>query len=181
MFVRDKALNGGNEFMYYMSMFQFKTYEDYLNQAGMLKGPTLIKPEGLPEGYKFVKGNIQPPTVANKDKYEKEVKAEAKGKAAHFKKIEWKEIGEINLEFANGKDNLRMQVSYKINKDKPNSEYRYYTPEDYDAETVKKFPDLARNTLVWSDEDHVYNITTNPGNPLTKEEMIKLAEEAVKK
>lgn len=55
LYVRDKALNGGAEFMNYMNMFQFKTYEEYLNQAAKLKGPTLTKPEALPEGYKFVK------------------------------------------------------------------------------------------------------------------------------
>ncbi|WP_339273300.1 DUF4367 domain-containing protein [Paenibacillus sp. FSL W8-0187] len=181
LYVRDKALNGGSEFMYYMNMFQFKSYEDYLNQAGKLKGPTIKKPDDLPEGYQFVKGNIQPPIVANKDKYEKEVKSEAKGKAAYFKKIEWKEIGEINLEFANGKDNIQMQVSHKIDKDAASNGYRYIKSEKVDAKTAKKIPDMVRNTLTWSDQDYVYNITTNPGNPLTKEEMIKLAKTAVKK
>ncbi|MDR0267308.1 hypothetical protein [Paenibacillus sp.] len=183
LYVRDKALNGGEEFMNYMNMFQFKTYEDYLNQAAKLKGPTLTKPEGLPDGYKFVKGNIQPPFEKYLTQYQKEVKAEAaaKGKSAYYKKFDWKEPGEINLAFANGKDNLQMQVSYSVSKDKGTSGYSYRTADEFDSELAKKHPEWVRNKLSWSDEDHVYNITTNPGNPLTKEDLIKLAKTAVKK
>lgn len=183
LYVRDKGLNGGSEFMNYMNMFQFKTYEDYLNQAAKLKGPTLTKPEALPEGYKFVKGNIQPPLMKYLTLYQKEVKAEAaaQGKGVHYKKIDWKEMGEINLQFANGKDNVEMQVAQKFNKDKSSGEYRYFTSDEFDAETAKKHPEWVRNVLSWSDEDHVYNISTNPGNPLTKEDLIKFAETAVKK
>ncbi|BFH59731.1 DUF4367 domain-containing protein [Paenibacillus azoreducens] len=182
LYVRDKALNGGEEFMNYMNMFQFKTYEDYLNQAAKLTGPTLTKPEGLPDGYKFVKGNIQPPLIKYRTQYQKEVKAEAaaKGKGVYYKKFDWKEVGEINLEFANGKDNLQMQISYSLTKDKSNGGYSYRTADEFDAETAKKHPEWVRNMLSWSDGDHVYNITTNPGNPLSKEELIKLAETAVK-
>ena len=179
LYVRDKALNGGSEFMNYMNMFQFKTYEEYLNQAAKLKGPTLTKPESLPDGYKFVKGNIQPPVM----KYQKEVKAEAaaQGKGVHYKKIDWKEMGEINLQFANGKDNVEMQVAYSERKDKGNGGYSYHTADEFDAEMAKKHPNFVRNILSWSDQNYIYNITTNPGNPLTKEELIKLAETAVKK
>lgn len=183
LYVSDKNLNGGSEFLYYLDMFHFTNYENYLNQATKLQGPVLQKPEGLPEGYKFVKGNIQPPIAKNRAEYQKEVKAEAEaqGKGVYYKKFDWKEIGEINLTFANGKDNLQMQVSHKIDKDKSSGEYRYYTSDDYDAETAKKHPEWVRNVLSWSDEDHVYNITTNPGSPLTKEDLIKFAETAVKK
>ena len=183
LYVSDKNLNGGSEFLYYLDMFNFTNYESYLNQATKLQGPVLQAPEGLPEGYEFVKGNIQPPVAKNRAEYQKEVKAEAEaqGKGVHYKKFDWREMGEINLTFANGKDNLQMQVSHKIDKDKSSSEYRYYTSDDYDAETAKKHPEWVRNVLTWSDEDHVYNITTNPGNPLTKEDLIKFAETAVKK
>ncbi|MFU1797417.1 DUF4367 domain-containing protein [Paenibacillus azoreducens] len=183
LYVADKNLNGGSEFLYYLDMFQSTNYEDYLNQAAKLQGPVLQKPEGLPEGYKFVKGNIQPPIAKNLAEYQREVKAEAEaqGKGVYYKKLDWKEMGEINLEFANGKDNLQMQVSHKINKDKASGEYRYHTADEFDAETAKKHPEWVRNILSWSDEDHVYNITTNPGNPLTKEDLIKFAETAVKK
>ncbi|MGG4106062.1 DUF4367 domain-containing protein [Paenibacillus lautus] len=183
LYVSDKNLNGGSEFLYYLDMFQFTNYEDYLNQATKLQGPVLQEPEGLPEGYNFVKGNIQPPIAKNRAEYQKEVKAEAEaqGKGVYYKKFDWKEMGEINLNFANGKDNLQMQVSHKINKDKSSGEYRYYTSDNYDAETAKKHPEWVRNVLSWSDEDHVYNISTNPGNPLTKEDLIKFAETAVKK
>ncbi|MFE0559425.1 hypothetical protein ACFW1P_26260 [Paenibacillus sp. NPDC058910] len=183
LYVRDKALNGGAEFMNYMNMFRFKTYEEYLNQAAKLKGPTLTKPEALPEGYKFVKGNIQPPLIKYLTQYQKEVKAEAaaQGKGVHYKKFVWKEMGEINLIFANGKDNLQMQVAYYVGKDKGNSGYSYHTADEFDAEIAKKHPDFVRNTLSWSDQNYIYNITTNPGNPLTKEELIKLSETAVKK
>ncbi|MGG3309495.1 hypothetical protein ABER23_18980 [Paenibacillus lautus] len=183
LYVRDKALNGGSEFMNYMNLLQFKTYEDYLNQAAKLKGPTLTMPKALPEGYKFVKGNIQPPLIKYLAQYQKEVKAEAAAqrKGVHYKKFDWKEFGEINLHFANGKDNLQMQVAYYVGKDKGNGGYNYHTAGEFDAEMAKKHPEFVSNTLSWSDQYYIYNITTNPGNPLTKEELIKLAETAVKK
>ncbi|MDR0267309.1 hypothetical protein [Paenibacillus sp.] len=183
LYVADKNLNGGSEFLYYLDMFQSTSYEDYLNQAAKLQGPVLQKPEGLSEGYKFVKGNIQPPIATNRAEYQKEVKAEAEaqGKGVYYKKFDWKEMGEVNLAFANGKDNLQMQVSHKIDKNKPNGGYSYRTADEFDAELAKKHPEWVRNVLSWSDEDHVYNITTNPGNPLTKEDLIKFAETVVKK
>ncbi|NOJ73530.1 hypothetical protein [Paenibacillus alvei] len=183
LYVSDPSLNGGSAFLYYLDMFKFTNYDDYLKQAAKLQGPVLQKPEGLPEGYKFENGNIQPPIAKNLKEFQQEVKAEAEaqGKSVHYKKFEWNEMGEINLTFANGKDNLEMQVVHKLGRNTASSGYRYMKSTEVDAEQGKKIPGLVRNKLIWSDQDHLYSITTNPGNPLTKDDLIKFAETAVKK
>lgn len=183
LYVSNPSLNGGSAFLYYLDMFKFTNYDDYLNQAGKLQGPVLQKPEGLPEGYKFENGNIQPPIAKHHKEFQREVKAEAEaqGKGVYYKKFDWNEMGEINLTFVNGKDNLEMQVAHSLGRKTANHGYRYIKSTEVDAEQGKKIPGLVRNKLIWSDQDHIYSITTNPGNPLTKEDLIKFAETAVKK
>lgn len=181
LYVSNPSLNGGSAFLYYLDMFKFTNYDDYLNQAGKLQGPVLQKPEGLPEGYKFENGNIQPPIAKHHKEFQREVKAEAQGKGVYYKKFDWNEMGEINLTFVNGKDNLEMQVAHSLGRKTANNGYRYIKSTEVDAEQGKKIPGLVRNKLIWSDQDHIYSITTNPGNPLTKEDLIKFAETAVKK
>jgi len=183
LYVSDPSLNGGSAFLYYLDMFKFTNYDDYLNQAGKLQGPVLQKPEALPEGYKFENGNIQPPIAKHHKEFQREVKAEAEaqGKGVYYKKFDWNEMGEINLTFVNGKDNLEMQVAHSLGRKTANNGYRYIKSTEVDAEQGKKIPGLVRNKLIWSDQDHIYSITTNPGNPLTKEDLIKFAETAVKK
>lgn len=183
LYVSNPSLNGGSAFLYYLDMFKFTNYDDYLNQAGKLQGPVLQKPEGLPEGYKFENGNIQPPIAKHHKEFQREVKAEAEaqGKGVYYKKFDWNEMGEINLTFVNGKDNLEMQVAHSLGRKTANNGYRYIKSTEVDAEQGKKIPGLVRNKLIWSDQDHIYSITTNPGNPLTKEDLIKFAETAVKK
>lgn len=183
LYVSNPSLNGGSAFLYYLDMFKFTNYDDYLNQAGKLQGPVLQKPEGLPEGYKFENGNIQPPIAKHHKEFQREVKAEAEaqGKGVYYKKFDWNEMGEINLTFVNGKDNLEMQVAHSLGRKTANNGYRYIKSTEVDAEQGKKIPGLVRNKLIWSDQDHLYSITTNPGSPLTKEDLIKFAETAVKK
>ncbi|EPY03664.1 hypothetical protein PAALTS15_27961 [Paenibacillus alvei TS-15] len=183
LYVSNPSLNGGSTFLYYLDMFKFTNYDDYLNQAAQLQGPVLQKPDGLPEGYKFENGNIQAPIAKHLKEFQQEVKAEAQaqGKGVHYKKFDWNEMGEINLTFVNGKDNLEMQVTHKLGRNTASSGYRFIKSNEVDAEQGKMIPGLVRNKLIWSDQDHLYSITTNLGNPLTKEDLIKFAETAVKK
>ncbi|WP_231586921.1 hypothetical protein [Paenibacillus sp. E194] len=96
VYVSDKKLNGDSEFMYYVEFPKFTKYEDYEKWTSKLKGAIVQEPEGMPEGYTFVKGVIQSPFSK---KFEAQVKAEAKGKVVYSKKMEWTEAGEIKLEY----------------------------------------------------------------------------------
>lgn len=181
LYVSDKALNGGTEFLYYVSPLDFKKYEEYEKWAYKLKGPIVQEPEGMPEGYTFTKGEIEHPYDKQ---FNAKLKAEAKGKVAYSKKLEWTKAGEIKLEYAKGKDNLIMRIStidQDIEKDAKDEGFEYKSADEYDAETKKKYPQFVRNSVSWSEKGIRFTISTNPGNPLTKEELIELAKTMIKK
>ncbi|WP_028596820.1 DUF4367 domain-containing protein [Paenibacillus assamensis] len=176
--ISDKSMNGGSECQYYVNFPTFKTYEDYEKWTAKLKGSVVVEPQGMPEGYSFARGEIQN-SLDNKD-FEAKVKAEGKGKVVYSKKMEWTEAGQIKLEYANGKDNIIFQMqtnSFPI-KD---SKYRYKSVDSHSAEDRKKYAKILRNQLYWTEKGISYEISTNPGNPLTKDELIELAKTMIRK
>ncbi|BFH62891.1 hypothetical protein [Paenibacillus azoreducens] len=162
-------------------MPEFNTYEDYLKKASTLEGTVLQQPTGLPEGYSFSIGKIMGPYSSA---FTEEMRAEAKklGKQIYSKKVNWKHAQYINLEYKNGNDSIIF--GYHRLDEKENQEqkgYSYQTAEEF----LKKYPKFdkneVKNTLVWFEKGKQFTIKTNPGNPLTKEDLIKLAETMVKK
>ncbi|MEQ7051709.1 hypothetical protein ABN764_13730 [Paenibacillaceae sp. P-4] len=180
VYVSDKKLNGGSEFLYYTNFPTFTKYEDYEKYSSTLKGPIIQEPEGMPEGYTFVKGEIQ--NSIDYKKLEAQVKAEAKGKVVYSKKIESPEVGEIKLGYAKGNDKLFMELfTLETDKNAKDEGFKYKSADEYDAETKKKNPQFVRNSVSWSEKGIRFTISTNPGNPLTEEEMIELAKTMIKK
>jgi hypothetical protein len=178
VYVSDKKLNGGSEFLYYTNFPTFTKYEEYEKYSSKLKGSILQEPEGMPEGYAFVKGEIQ---NSIDKKFEAQMKAEAKGKVVYSKKIELPEVGEIKLEYAKGNDKLFMELFTLLEKDAKDEGFKYKSADEYDAETKKKYPQFVRNSVSWTEKGKGFTISTNPSNPLTKEEMIELAKTMIKK
>ncbi|MDR0271186.1 hypothetical protein [Paenibacillus sp.] len=160
---------------------EFSTYEDYLKKASTLEGTVLQQPTGLPEGYSFSKGNMM---GLYSSAFTEEMRAEAKklGKQIYSKKIDWKHAQVIDLEYKNGNDSINLGYYSLDEKEKIEQKgYSYQTAE----ELLKKYPKLdkneVQNTLVWFEKGKQFTIKTNPGNPLSKENLIKLAETMVKK
>ncbi|MBD8499533.1 DUF4367 domain-containing protein [Paenibacillus arenosi] len=176
--IGDKSMNGGSECQYYVNFPTFKTYENYERWLTKLKGPVVVEPQGMPEGYSFVKGEIQN-SLSNKA-FEAKVKAEGKGKVVYSKKMEWTEAGQIKLEYANGKDNIifQVQMEYFPMKD---LKYLYQSVDSHSEEDRKKYAKILRNKLHWREKGTSYEISTNPGNPLTKDELIELAKTMIRK
>ncbi|MCE5170950.1 DUF4367 domain-containing protein [Paenibacillus profundus] len=170
LYVSDKKLNGGSEFLYYVEFPKFKKYEEYEKWTSKLKGAIVQEPEGMPEGYTFVKGEVQSPFSKQ---FEAQVKAEAKGKVVYSKKMEWTEAGEIKLEYKKGKNNIIFHMQTDYTEDKETKEYRY--------ESAADSLNTDRNQLTWSEKGKMFYISTNPENPLTKEELIELAKTMIKK
>ncbi|SYX87582.1 hypothetical protein [Paenibacillus alvei] len=179
VYVSDKKLNGGSEFLYYTNFPTFTKYEDYEKYSSTLKGPIIQEPEGMPEGYTFVKGEIQ--NSIGRKILEAQVKAEAKGKVVYSKKVEAPEVGEIKLEYAKGNDKLFMELfTSEIDKNAKDEGFEYKSADEYDAETKKKNPQFVRNSVSWTEKGVRFTIATNPGNPLAKEELIELAKTMIK-
>ncbi|WP_019421363.1 DUF4367 domain-containing protein [Paenibacillus sp. OSY-SE] len=170
VYVSDKKLNGDSEFLYYVEFPTFQKYEDYKKWTTKLKGAIVQEPEGMPEGYTFVKGVIQSPSSKQ---FEAQVKAEAKGKVVYSKKMEWKEAGDIKLEYKKGKDNIILHMQTDYSEDKKTKEYKY--------ESAADSLHTDRNQVTWSKNGKVFFISVNPGNSLTEEELVKLAKTMIKK
>ncbi|MDT8975313.1 hypothetical protein RQP50_03530 [Paenibacillus sp. chi10] len=164
------------------SMPKFDKYEDYLKKADTLKEATLQQPADLPEGYTLLRAEINGPFTVD---YSAQLKAEAKklNKQIYSKKINWTTSNGIRLEYKNGDDYITLgsrnldSVDLKQNK----QGYTYVSA----AETKKKNPKLETknlwNELNWRENGKLYYILTNAENPLTKEDLIKLAKTMVKK
>jgi hypothetical protein len=159
---------------------EYTTYEDYWIKASTLKEPIPKQPDGLPEGYSFAEGKIIGP---NSGDYQKEMKAEAKklGKQIYSKKINWTTTNLITLKYKNGDNYIQLQSTRLASKDNKQKGYTYLTAEEMKKKNPKSSEKYISNTLSLIENDKAFAITTNPGNPSTKDDLIKLAKTAVKK
>lgn len=159
---------------------EYNTYEDYWKKASTLQEPVLKQPKNLPENYRFVSGEIVGPYSSE---YHNEMKAEAKKlkKQVHSKKVNWTKSNMILLHYKNGTHYIKFQSARLDPKDKKQKGYTYITAE----ELKKKYPKLGKkfitNTLSWIENGKSFSISTNPGNPLKEEDLIKMAKTVVKK
>lgn len=158
----------------------YNTYEDYWKKASTLKEPVPKQPDDLPEGYGFATGEIVGPYSSE---YHNELKAEAKklGKQIYSKKINWTKSNWIALHYKNGTNYIKLQSTRSDSRDNKQKGYSYTTAEEMKKKNPKLGKEYITNTLSWTENGKSFSITTNPGNPLTKEDLIQLAKTAVKK
>ncbi|SYX85501.1 hypothetical protein [Paenibacillus alvei] len=164
------------------SMPKFSKYEDYLKKAASLKEATLQKPANLPKGYVFSAAEIVGPYTAD---FAAELKAEAKklNKQIYSKKLNWTTTNETKLEFKNGDNFIKISSRKPDAVDKKNysQEYTYTSAEKMKKDNPYVGEKYLVNSLVWIQHGKLLSVHTNPKNPMTKEEMIKLAKTMVKK
>ncbi|MBG9737204.1 hypothetical protein [Paenibacillus alvei] len=160
---------------------KFDTYEGYQKKASTLKDTVLQQPVDLPEGYQFVSAQIGGPYSTH---YAKEMEAEAKklGKKIYSKKINWTSANAIEIEYASGKHKLKLGFS-RLDPKQPVKQkgYVYESAEEMRKNSPKLGEENINNILLWAEKGKQFSIVTNPGNPLTKEDLIKLAKTMVKK
>ncbi|UHA73338.1 hypothetical protein [Paenibacillus sp. 481] len=163
----------------------FDTYEAYIKRASALKEAVPQQPTGLPEGYTLSKASIfrviTPKEIAA-------IKAEAKklGKQVYSKPFKKTSI-HILLTYTNGEDYIALS-SYQHDENEKidrGKSYRYKSAKDMQKERPNLKGQIAevtyRNFVNWYMDGKSFQIETNSGNPLTKEDLIKLAKTAVKK
>ncbi|PZM62458.1 hypothetical protein [Paenibacillus dendritiformis] len=178
-----KKEKGGREvFLMGGSPPTFDTYEAYLKRASTLKEAVLQQPIDLPEGYTLSKANIY---FVFTPKDFAAVKAEAKkmGKQIYSKKINVTKSHHIALTYTKGEDFISFQSFHFDEEDvkdkkRKEKEYNYISAKDKEKEDPKH---EGRNYLFWEEGEKSFQIVTNKGNPLTEEDLIKLAKTAVKK
>ncbi|MGG4397852.1 M56 family metallopeptidase [Paenibacillus thiaminolyticus] len=178
-----KKEKGGREvFLMGGSPPAFDTYEAYLKRASTLKEAVLQQPADLPEGYTFAEANIY---FVFTSKNFAPVKAEAKklGKQVYSKKINVTKSHHIGLTYTNGEDFISFQSFHFDEEDvkdkkRKEKEYNYTSAKDREKKDPKH---EGRNYLSWEDGKKSFQIVTNKDNPLTEEDLIKLAKTAVKK
>ncbi|MCE5172058.1 hypothetical protein LQV63_22505 [Paenibacillus profundus] len=160
----------------------FDTYEAYLKRASALKEAVPQQPADLPEGYSLSKADIYS-VFTPKDLAA--IKAEAKklGKQIYSKKMNVTKSHHIGLTYTKGEDFISIQSFHFDEEDlkdkkRKEKEYNYISAKDKEKEDPKH---EGRNHLSWERGEKVFQIVTNKGNPLTEEDLIKLAKTAVKK
>ncbi|GIP56788.1 hypothetical protein [Paenibacillus woosongensis] len=164
-------------------------YEDYLNLLSDHKAPELKQPAWLPEGYVFQSGEISPPyfhflSQAYQDMLEK-LKTEAKGKKYVAKKLNWSEAGEAAIVFAKEKDIIRISAKRvqplitEITR-VPGKGEKF---EKLSLDGIQAIFSTGSNAvystkLTWEDTENQleYEIATYRKSPLTKEDLVAIAE-----
>lgn len=159
---------------------EYTTYDDYWKKASTLKEPVLKEPNKLPENYRFVSGEILGPYSSE---YHNELKAEAKKlkKQVYSKKVNWTKSSMISLQYKNGTDYVTFRSTRLDPKEKKQKGYTYISAEEVKKKHPKLGKEFITNTLSWIENGKSFSISTNPGNTLTEEDLIKMAKTAVKK
>ncbi|WP_155987187.1 hypothetical protein [Paenibacillus sp. UNC217MF] len=166
-----------------------ETYEELLKQAVQYKAPKFTKPAFLPEGYKFIKSEITPPYPDfSSEAYRvllDQMKKEAKGKKEYQKKLNWKEAGEAGVMYTKDSDFIFLTVTriqpLTIEKSPTapvGGKLEKVSVSGLDAFYTTGSNALYSNVLMWQVKEKKleYRISTNKQSPLTKEELIQIAE-----
>ncbi|NKI19941.1 M56 family metallopeptidase [Paenibacillus dendritiformis] len=169
---------GGRVWGYMNGGGRYDKYEDYLKKVSSVKEAKPQQPADLPEGYTFEEAHIFGPYGSE---YVEEMKAEAKklGKKVYSKKVDWTFTNLIVLTYTNGEDYIQLTSSRLENKDGKEKvkekDYVYTSAED----NTRKHDMQLGNKVSWKEGGQAFSISTNPDNPLTKEDLIKLAKTMV--
>ncbi|MCM3341096.1 DUF4367 domain-containing protein [Paenibacillus sp. MER TA 81-3] len=172
----------------YLSLKSSKL-DDYAQQSAKYKAPVLQQPEALPEGYEYHSSEITPPfpqfLSEPYQKMLKELKAEAKGKMYYAKKLKWSEAGESQLIFFKDSDIIRISVK-KLQPIAIESTRVAGKGETIEKLSVKGIDamyitgsDVLYSTMLqWEDAEKKlqYQISLYKNSPLTKEDLIAIAE-----
>ncbi|EPY13042.1 MULTISPECIES: hypothetical protein [Paenibacillus] len=178
--------NKNEQEVYFMGNFnpRFDTYEAYYKFASKLKEAVPQRPADLPKGYTLAEAIIISP-LGPKDLVAMKAEAKKLGKQIHSKKINWTKSDFIVLTYTNGKNEIKLSSGAVKEKDKKEKNYVYKSAKDIEKENPNLAPAIKKitykNQISWNESGKGFWISTNPENPLTKEDMIKLAKTMVKK
>ncbi|MEQ7051795.1 hypothetical protein ABN764_14160 [Paenibacillaceae sp. P-4] len=166
-----------------------ETYEEFLKQVVQYKAPKFTELAFLPEGYKFIKSEITPPYPDfSSEAYRvlvDQMKKEAKGKKEYQKKLNWKEAGEAGVMYTKDSDFIFLTVTriqpLTIEKSPAapvGGKLEKVSVSGLDAFYTTGSNALYSNVLMWQVKEKKleYRISTNKQSPLTKEELIQIAE-----
>ncbi|GAA0387747.1 DUF4367 domain-containing protein [Paenibacillus motobuensis] len=167
-------------------------YDEYTKLLSQYKAPKLQQIGGLPEGYVFKSGEIVPPYPQFLTKsYEsmlKDLKAEAKGKKYYAKKLKWSEAGGAEMIFSKDSDIIRI-TSKKIEPfttevtrvPGKGEKFENLSINGIDALYSTNSNDLYSTKLSWEDAENQlkYEISTFKKSPLTKEDLVAVAESMI--
>lgn len=164
---------GSEVFWHGIVSHSFQRYEDYMKKVSGLKGAVLQRPTDLPKEYVFAEAGLKPYLDQN---FKANLKAEAQksGKVVLSKKYNWNTSEAMTLKFENDKNYVKLNFYDMGSKHMTNKkEYKYYPAKKDSGNKAEE------NQLIWDDKTLSCNIYTNADNPMTKEDLIKLAESMI--
>ncbi|MCG7407091.1 M56 family metallopeptidase [Paenibacillus sp. ACRRX] len=171
MYHKYKDLNSGFDLSFWGGVsLEYTSYEDYLKNASVLKGPLVQEPNNLPKGYTFSKARIDGPT-ATEGKFIDDLRAEGKksGKPLYTKKMEWNEAATLRLEYTNGKDTLTIS-RYML--DTGETDKKGFFEDNFPKHIYPKY-------VFWNTDQFEYSISTS--SDMSREQKIEILKAAVEK
>lgn len=167
-------------------------HEEYTQLSIKHKAPDLQQPEWLPEGYVFQSGEIIPPYFHFlSEGYQillDELKAEAKGKKYYAKKVNWSEAGETAIVFAKGNDIIRISakriqplITESTRVPGKGEKFEKVSLAGIEAIYSTGSNAVYSTKLIWEDAENQleYEIATYRKSPLTKEDLVTIAESMI--
>ena len=177
--------------------YEHDDYDDFLAQTRKTNGPALPRPGYMPEGYVFEAASVQAqygplPPSPEYEALAEELLAEAAAaddRTLFYKVLPWSEASGANLRYRKGEAVLNL-FAYKTN----GNSTLPLTPDMHAEKTVVGGTEAIiyesgegearkyyRHRVMWygTEEGTLYVIADDPGHPLEKRELIRIAESMI--
>lgn len=204
-YVKDDSMNqqnSSNPVLFAYKPAEISSFSSLQDEIKRTEAPLLHSPSHLPNGYRFDFGYVYPvaayPGMMNKEEYRaltdkltQQAKAAPEGENLFIQKLSWDKSDFTLARYARGND----YVNITVTKYAPEVTKTTVMQNEQDsaeeliikgtkayyirASETSKPLEVGKNRLGWLDEKRRlhYNISDNQDSPLSKEDLIKIAED----
>ncbi|WP_285693735.1 DUF4367 domain-containing protein [Paenibacillus polymyxa] len=204
-YVKDDSMNQknlSNPALFAYKPAELSSFNSLQDEIKRTEAPLLSNPTHLPDGYKFEFGYVYPvaayPGMMDKKEYRaltdqlmQQAKAAPEGENLFIQKLNWDKSDSSFARYARGNDYVNITVT-KYTPEVTKTTIMQNEQDSAEQVTIKgtkvyyiraseasKPLEAGKNRLGWLDEKrHLhYNISDNQDSPLTKEDLVKIAED----
>ncbi|AUS29347.1 DUF4367 domain-containing protein [Paenibacillus polymyxa] len=204
-YVKDDSMNQkklSNPALFAYKPAELSSFNSLQDEIKRTEAPLFNNPTHLPDGYKFEFGYVYPvaayPGMMDKKEYRaltdqlmQQAKAAPEGENLFIQKLSWDKSDSSFARYARGNDYVNITVT-KYTPEVTKTTIMQNEQDSAEQVTIKgtkvyyiraseasKPLEAGKNRLGWLDEKrHLhYNISDNQDSPLTKEDLVKIAED----
>ncbi|KOS00562.1 MULTISPECIES: DUF4367 domain-containing protein [Paenibacillus] len=201
-YVKDDSINQSNSILFAYKPNELSGFSSLQDEIKRTEAPLFRNPTHLPAGYQFDFGYVYPvaayPEMMDKKEYQAltdklmhQAKTAPKGENLFIQKLSWNKSGSSLARYARGNDYVNIIVTkyapeatktiiMQNEQDSAEELMIKGTKAYYIRASETSTPlEVGKNRLGWLDEKRRlhYNISDNQDSPLSKEDLVKIAED----